>query len=115
MARVQIESVRELVAKAGHIRKQLALGTYRIGNVHIGGPMSATDAVVALYYKHMNFDPANPEDPERDRFILSKGHAGVALASLVCHVGFDDKEKLKTFNLSNSTMGIHLDSNKVKG
>jgi transketolase len=77
--------------------------------------MSVMDMLAILYYKYMKYDVENPNWEDRDRFILSKGHAGVALASLVCHVGFDDKEKLKTFNLSNSTMGIHLDSNKVKG
>ena len=49
MAKVHIESVYELVEKAGEIRKKLALGTRRIGNVHIGGPMSATDITVAIY------------------------------------------------------------------
>lgn len=53
MAKVYIEDVRELVEKAGEIRKKLALGTRRIGNVHIGGPMSATDVTVALYYKYL--------------------------------------------------------------
>ena len=60
MAKVHIESVPELIKKAGEIRKQLALGTRRIGNVHIGGPMSATDAAVAIYYKYMDFDPDEP-------------------------------------------------------
>ena len=61
MAKVRIETVPELIEKAGYIRKQLALGTRRIGNVHIGGPMSATDMAVALYYKHMDFDPEKLE------------------------------------------------------
>lgn len=77
MAKAHIEDVRELVVKAGEIRKKLALGTYRIGNVHIGGPMSATDAAVAIYYKYMDFDPEKLDDPERNRFILSKGHNGI--------------------------------------
>ena len=79
MAKVHIESVRELVEKAGEIRKKLALGTRRIGNVHIGGPMSATDAAVAIYYKYMDFDPENLDNPNRNQFILSKGHNGILL------------------------------------
>lgn len=55
MAKVHVENVRDLVVKAGEIREKLALGTRRIGNVHIGGPMSATDVTVALYYKYMGF------------------------------------------------------------
>lgn len=116
MARVQLESVRDLVAKAGHIRKQLALGTYRIGNVHIGGPMSATDAAVALYYKHMNFDPMNPEDPERDRFILSKGHNGILLYTIFCDLGMYDWDLLlDTYNTVGHPFGPHPNRKYVKG
>ena len=105
----------ELEKQAHELRKLCLDTTYWAGSAHIGGGMSVMDMLTILYYKYMKYDVANPQWEDRDRFILSKGHAGVALASLVCHVGFDDKEKLKTFNLSNSTMGIHLDSNKVKG
>ena len=104
-----------LEEKAYELRKLCLDTTFWAGSAHIGGGMSVMDMLAILYYKYMKYDVENPQWEDRDRFILSKGHAGVALASLVCHVGFDDKEKLKTFNLSNSTMGIHLDSNKVKG
>ena len=105
----------ELEKQAHELRKLCLDTTFWAGSAHIGGGMSVMDMLAILYYKYMKYDVANPQWEDRDRFILSKGHSGVALASLVCHVGFDDKEKLKTFNLSNSTMGIHLDSNKVKG
>ncbi len=104
-----------LEEQAYELRKLCLDTTFWAGSAHIGGGMSVMDMLTILYYKYMKYDVANPQWEDRDRFILSKGHAGVALASLVCHLGFDDKEKLKTFNLSNSTMGIHLDSNKVKG
>ncbi len=105
----------ELEKQAHELRKLCLDTTFWAGSAHIGGGMSVMDMLTILYYKYMKYDVANPQWEDRDRFILSKGHSGVALASLVCHLGFDDKEKLKTFNLSNSTMGIHLDSNKVKG
>ncbi len=105
----------ELEKQAHELRKLCLDTTFWAGSAHIGGGMSVMDMLTILYYKYMKYEVENPTWEDRDRFILSKGHAGVALASLVCHVGFDDKEKLKTFNLSNSTMGIHLDSNKVKG
>ncbi|MEE1139732.1 MAG: transketolase [Acutalibacteraceae bacterium] len=105
----------ELEKQAHELRKLCLDTTFWAGSAHIGGGMSVMDMLAILYYKYMKYEVENPTWEDRDRFILSKGHAGVALASLVCHVGFDDKEKLKTFNLSNSTMGIHLDSNKVKG
>ena len=99
-----------LEEQAYELRKLCLDTTFWAGSAHIGGGMSVMDMLTILYYKYMNYKVEDPNWEDRDRFILSKGHAGVALASLVCHVGFDDKEKLKTFNLSNSTMGIHLDS-----
>ena len=104
-----------LEKKAYELRKLTVQTTVWAGSGHFGGGMSVMDLLTVLYHKYLNIKVEDPQWEDRDRFILSKGHAGVALASLVCHVGFDDKEKLKTFNLSNSTMGIHLDSNKVKG
>ena len=63
----------------------------------------------------MKYDPANPDLEDRDRFVLSKGHAGVGFAPLLAEKGFFDKETLKTFNQFNSPFGMHLDSLKVKG
>ncbi len=105
----------ELEKQAHELRKLCLDTTFWAGSAHIGGGMSVMDMLTILYYKYMKYDIQNPQWEDRDRFILSKGHAGVAHASVDCHLGIDDKEKLKTFNLSNSTMGIHLDSNKVKG
>ncbi len=102
--------------KKAHELRLLTLDTTRwAGSGHIGGGMSALDVMTVLYHKYMNIDVKNPKWEDRDRFILSKGHVGVAYAPLLCDLGFNDKELLKTFNLSNSTMGIHLDSNKVVG
>ena len=98
-----------LEEQAYALRKLCLDTTFWAGSAHIGGGMSVMDMLAILYYKYMNYKVEDPNWEDRDRFILSKGHAGVALASLVCHVGFDDKEKLKTFKLRNSTMGIHLD------
>lgn len=102
--------------KKAHELRLLTLDTTRwAGSGHIGGGMSALDVMTVLYHKYMKIDVKNPKWEDRDRFILSKGHVGVAYAPLLCDLGFNDKELLKTFNLSNSTMGIHLDSNKVVG
>ena len=73
------------------------------------------DILTVLYYKYMNIKVEDPKWDDRDRFILSKGHAGIAYAPVLCDKGFNDKEMLKTFNLSGSKMGMHLDSNKVVG
>ncbi len=102
--------------KKAHELRMLTLDTTKwAGSGHIGGGMSALDVMTVLYHKYMKIDVQNPKWEDRDRFILSKGHVGVAYAPLLCDLGFNDKELLKTFNLSNSTMGIHLDSNKVVG
>ena len=71
--------------------------------------------MTVLYHKYMHIKVEEPKWKDRDRFILSKGHAGIAYAPVLCDLGFNDKEMLKTFNLSGSKMGMHLDSNKVVG
>ena len=116
MAKVHIESVRELIEKAGHIRRQLALGVRRIGNVHIGGPMSATDAAVAIYYKYMDFDPEELDDPNRNQFILSKGHNGILLYTIFCDMGMYDWDLLlDTYNTIGNPFGAHPNRKHVKG
>lgn len=104
-----------LEKKADELRRLCLDTTYWAGSAHIGGGMSVLDMLTVLYYKYMNIDVSNPNWEDRDRLILSKGHAGVAFACVLCDLGFNDKEQLKTFNLTNSKMGIHLDSNKVVG
>ncbi len=104
-----------LEKKAHELRNLCLDTTYWAGSAHIGGGTSVMDIMTILYHKYMKIDVSNPNWEDRDRFILSKGHAGVALAALLCDLGFNDPEQLKTFNLSNSKMGIHLDSNKVVG
>lgn len=85
------------------------------GSGHLGGSFSAIDILTALYYRHMKFNPKKYDDPDRDRCVVSKGHIGIALAPLFVDLGLVDEEQLKTFNLTGSKLGIHLDSNKVKG
>ncbi|NMP38519.1 MAG: transketolase [Clostridiales bacterium] len=102
--------------KHAHELRNLCLDTtFWAGSAHIGGGMSVMDMLAVLYYKYLNIKVEDPQWEDRDRFILSKGHAGVAYASVLVDKGFNDKEQLKTFNLTNSKMGIHLDSNKVVG
>jgi transketolase len=104
-----------LEEKAYQMRGLLLDTCHWAGSGHIGGGNSVMDMLVVLYYHYMKIDVQNPEWEDRDRFILSKGHAGIAYAPVLVDKGFEDKEKLKTFNLSGSTMGIHLDSRKVRG
>lgn len=116
MSVVKIDSVKELVEKAGEIRSKLALGTRRIGNVHIGGPLSATDVAVALYYKYLEFDPDNLDDPHRNQFILSKGHNGILLFTIFCDMGMYEWDLLlDTYNTIGHPFGAHPNHTTVKG
>ncbi len=104
-----------LEKKAHELRNLCLDTTYWAGSGHIGGGMSVMDMMTVLYHKYLNIRVEEPDWEDRDRFILSKGHSGIAYAPVLVDKGFNDPEQLKTFNLSNSKMGIHLDSNKVVG
>lgn len=104
-----------LEKKADELRNLTLDTVHWCGSGHLGGGMSVLDLLTVLYYKYLNIDVSNPQWEDRDRFILSKGHAAIAYAPVLCDKGFNDKEQLKTFNLTNSKMGMHLDSNKVVG
>ena len=104
-----------LEKKAHELRNLCLDTTYWAGSGHIGGGMSVMDMMTVLYHKYLNIKVEDPNWEDRDRFILSKGHSGIAYAPVLVDKGFNDPEQLKTFNLSNSKMGIHLDSNKVVG
>lgn len=104
-----------LEKKAHELRRLCLDTTFWAGSGHIGGGMSVMDMLTILYHKYLNIRVEEPNWEDRDRFILSKGHSGIAYAPVLVDKGFNDPEQLKTFNLTNSKMGIHLDSNKVVG
>ena len=107
--------IKELSLKSAEIKLGALEAVYSASSGHPGGSLSISDILAYLYFEELRVDVKNPKWEDRDRLILSKGHAGVAYASVLCELGFNDKEQLKTFNLTNSKMGIHLDSNKVIG
>ena len=109
------EELTTLKAKAVQARKDIVDITAWSGGAHIGGALSVTDMMIILYYKYLKIDPAQPDWEERDRFILSKGHAGVGYAAILGRKGYFDFELLKTFNKFKSPFGMHLDGRKVKG
>ena len=102
--------------KAAHIRKQICLSAHKIGAIHIGGPLSATDVVVALYYKYLGFDPNNLNDPDRNKFILSKGHNGVLLYNILADLGMYDWEELfNGYNKPGQPFGMHPNRKYIRG
>ncbi|NLN93155.1 MAG: transketolase [Candidatus Hydrogenedens sp.] len=105
----------ELTERAASIRCQIADVTGWSGGAHIGGSLSMTDIITLLYWKYLRIDPARPDWEDRDRFVLSKGHGGVGHAVVLAERGYFDREALRSFNETDSMLGMHLDSNKVPG
>ncbi|WP_124055083.1 transketolase [Arcanobacterium ihumii] len=85
------------------------------GGGHIGGSLSAMDVLTVLYHEIMNFDPKKLDGPDRDRFVLSKGHIGVGFAPVLADLGCFPKDWLKNFNHTGSPLGMHPDGSKVPG
>jgi transketolase len=85
------------------------------GAGHVGGPFSAMDLLIALYFRVLKIDPQNPGWPERDRFILSKGHSSIGLYAVMALRGFLPIEELKTFDKGNSRLQGHPDVTKLPG
>jgi transketolase len=108
----QVEKLRKL---ASSIRRRDLQTVHNAKLGHVGGEMSATDILVTLYFAVLNVDPQRPDDPDRDRFILSKGHSAVALYTTLAHRGFIPMEQLDTFAQPLSKLNGHPDRNKVPG
>lgn len=82
---------------------------------HIGGDLSVMDILVTLYFKHMNIDPCKPDDPNRDRLILSKGHCVEALYMVLCERGFLDKQDVFSRYCKFDSPYIGHPNNKLPG
>jgi len=109
------EEYNELLKRARSIRHSVIDTTLKAGGAHVGGGMSMLDILVTLYFKYMNVDVNNPDNPDRDRFVLSKGHAAIGYIPLLAEKGFFDKKLLDTFNKFKSPFGMHPDGNKISG
>jgi len=109
------QEFKELQQYAKQLRSDILDITFWSGGSHVGGALSIVEILVLLYYKYLNIEPSDPHMEDRDRFILSKGHAGVGLAALLARKGYYDYELLKNFNKFKSPFGMHLDKTKVTG
>jgi transketolase len=85
------------------------------GGAHIGGSLSIADILTILYFKYLNLKPDEPQWADRDRFILSKGHAAAGYIPVLAKKGYFPEEDLKSFNHFGSPFAMHPDSNKVIG
>lgn len=108
MAEMGKEVVQRLTDKATKIRKDLVVYCNKVGFSHMGGPLSMCDVAVALYYQYMRFDPKNYKAPDRDRFILSKGHCACLLYNIFTDMGLFTKEQLYgEYNRPDGRFGQH--------
>ena len=89
--------VAKLKAKAKQLREDSVRLAYQAGSGHPGGSLSAADIAAVLFYHEMKYDPKRPDWPDRDRFILSKGHCTPLLYSVFADVGYFPKEELATY------------------
>lgn len=107
----------EIKSLAKKIRKNILFSAFSAGakSAHIGGALSIADIVATLYGDIMKIDSKKPLDPNRDRFILSKGHACLALYSALVELNFFAKDELKNFEKSGSFLLGHPVMNKEKG
>ena len=105
---------RELTAKSFALRRDVLDMIYRSKGGHFGGDFSVMDILVTLYYLHMNVSPLTADDPNRDRFILSKGHTVAALYAVLCDRGFFPRSDLETFSQFDSKYIGHP-NNRVNG
>ncbi len=106
---------RELEIYAAQIRLGIIESTYNAKAGHPGGSLSAADVIAYLYGRQMKYDVKNPKDPNRDRFVLSKGHAAPALYSALAYKGFFPVEDLKTLRHIDSYLQGHPNMNTVPG
>ena len=100
---------------ANNVRMDILEEVYNAKSGHIGGAFSIADILTVLYFNEMNIDAKSPYSPDRDRLVLSKGHASAALYAVLAEKGYIDKEELKTFRNIDSNLQGHPDMNKVPG
>ena len=109
------EEKNALEIAALRVRQGIIEGTFQAKSGHPGGSLSAADVLTYLYFKQMNIDPADPGKEDRDRFVLSKGHAAPSLYSVLAQRGFFDPEELKTLRKPGSRLQGHPNMNLTPG
>ena len=112
---IKLESIDELEAMAKKLRRHIIEMIGHAGSGHPGGSLSAADIVTCLYFNILRHDPDNPKWVDRDRFILSKGHAAPVLYSALAEAGYISVESLDTLRKINSILQGHADSHHTPG
>ena len=115
MREINDRAVLQVKEKALAIRRHIVTMLSAAGSGHTGGSLSASDIVACLYFWEMNLDPANPDWENRDRFVLSKGHAAPVLYAALAERGFFPTEQLMTLRKLGSPLQGHPDMRKLAG
>lgn len=115
MREINHESIFLVKQKALTIRESIIKMLGESGSGHTGGSLSAADIVACLYFWELKVDPQNPQAPDRDRFVLSKGHAAPVLYAALAEKGFFSDEYLKGLRKLGSPLQGHPDMNKLAG
>lgn len=105
----------ELMKTANEIRKGIVTAVHSAKSGHPGGSLSAADIYTYLYFEEMNIDPKDPKKPDRDRFVLSKGHTAPGLYSTLANRGYFPVEDLKTLRHTGSYLQGHPDMKHIPG
>ena len=109
------DHIQDLKSIARDVRVLTLSSIAHLGVGHVGGAMSIVEILTYLYFKEMHTDPSQPGDPKRDRLVLSKGHAGPALYSILAKKGFFPLEWLDTLNEGGTSLPSHCDRNLTPG
>jgi len=105
----------DLKRTANTVRKYVLQGVFNAQSGHIGGSFSVADILTYLYSRELRIDPKAADDPNRDRFVLSKGHCAPALYSTLALRGYFDIEEMNNYRQMGSMLQGHPDKNKVRG
>lgn len=109
------KTLEQLKAIAKEVRKDIVTMITKSASGHPGGSLSAVEIITTLYFNEMNAGPENKNDPDRDRFVLSKGHAAPALYSVLARKGYFDKSELMGLRKLGSMLQGHPNMNTVPG
>ncbi len=109
------EEHEELRRASLRVRGAILNTVFHAGSGHIGSALSQTDVLVLLYRRYLAITPSRATDPDRDRFVLSKGHGGLGHAAVLSEIGFFPEAELRRFGEPGQPLGMHLDHGKVPG
>lgn len=107
--RMEVKKAAQLSLLGAQARRSALEMVYRATSGHLGGSMSLCEILSVLYFDTMRIDPAKPDEPDRDRFVLSKGHCTPALYSVLAMRGFFPREMLSTFRSIDGHLSGHAE------